>query len=558
LTLVLCLSAAVPLLAAPPDAGQLLREQQIQRQLPDQLPRSEAEHERQPMADTGERITIKDFVFTGYKGLASNDELQALVIGAVGKSLSFAELQGLVERVTSYLRGKGWFLARAYLPKQDVTAGIVEIAIVQGTSDGGIIIKRDNTVRLGESTIRGMADRAVRPGQPLNEGSLERSVLLMNDLPGVTAKASLAPGSAPGSTGVQIDVSEGSLLSGSFWGDNQGNRYTGTWRGNGLLNLNDPLRYGDQLTLLLTGAEGLKQGRVGYSLPLSSGGLRGNLSYTAMRYELTGDMAPLRSEGKSQVVGAGVGYPILRRRTANISANVSYEYKRLSDSAAGVETKSRTLHSGTLLLQGDLYDTLLGGGYTVWNAGVTTGRMQEGVADIGITNTEGGYRRFNLGLSRLQRVADGLSLNLLLSSQWALDNLDSSEKFGLGGPHGVRAYPIGEGYGDEGQILNVELHWDLPLPTKDMGLQLLGFYDVGHIRLYRTPWANAVSTATNKNDYWLEGAGMGFLYKYTEAMKLKVTWAHALGGNDGRSVAGQDSDGRSDSHRFWLQAIISF
>jgi len=34
-----------------------------------------------------------------------------------------------------------------------------------------------------------------------------------------------------------------------------------------------------------------------------------------------------------------------------------------------------------------------------------------------------------------------------VSAQWASKNLDSSQKFGLGGPNGVRAYPSGEGYG---------------------------------------------------------------------------------------------------------------
>ena len=104
--------------AAPPDAGQLLREQQPQRQLPQQLPQPEVEKERPPVADSGIRIDVKGFRFTGYEGLIAESELQSLVAGSIGQSLSFSELQGVAATVTTYLKKKGWFLARAYLPKQ--------------------------------------------------------------------------------------------------------------------------------------------------------------------------------------------------------------------------------------------------------------------------------------------------------------------------------------------------------------------------------------------------------------------------------------------------------
>lgn len=558
LALLCLLMATAALAAAPPDAGQLLREQEPQRPLPGGAPGPKAEPERPPLPDTGERILVRGIVFTGSEGLASAAELQALVADAVGQELSFAALQALADRVTRHLQDKGWFLARAYLPRQDVTAGYLEIAIVQGTSDGGVTLRRDASARIDAEHLRALAAPAVRPGQPLNERALERAILLMNDLAGVTAKATLTPGATPGSTGVQVDVSEGPLLTGAVWGDNHGNRYTGAWRGSGLLNVNDPIGAGDQLTLLLTEAEGLLQGRAGYVVQLPPSGLKASLAYTGLRYELTGPLAPLAATGAGHTVTAGASYPLYRRRTLNVTAAATYEYKGLLDSVAGATTRDRALHSGTAALSGDLYDTLLGGGYTAWSAGATAGSLREAVANIAVTDTEGAYARVNLGLSRLQRLAERLAVNLAGSGQVALRNLDSSEKFNLGGPYGVRAYPVGEGAGDAGLLLTADLRYDLPLPAAAGALQLVGFYDAGWVRLHQAPWANAVSTATNRNAYWLQGAGVGLTYNYGGWLTLRATWAHTLGANAGRSPAGQDADGRGDHNRVWLQTTLIF
>ena len=164
----------------------------------------------------------------------------------------------------------------------------------------------------------------------------------------------------------------------------------------------------------------------------------------------------------------------------------------------------------------------------------------------------------NFGLTRLQRLADRITLNCSWSAQIAHNNLDSSEKFNLGGPSGVRAYPVGEASGDMGHLFNTDLRFDLPLPAAYGTLQITGFYDAGQIILHKNPWINAINTATNRNDYWLQGAGTGFNYAYNRLASIKATWAHTIGDNPGRSTTGQDSDGRSEQNRFWLQAMINF
>lgn len=553
----LCL-VVTPAAAAPPDAGQLLREQQPQRQLPHQFPQLEAEKERAPLVDSGIKVMVKGVRFSGFEGLATENELQALVADVIGSELGFQQLQALAARVTAYLKDKGWFLARAYLPGQAITSGIIEIAVIQGRSDGSLQIKPAENVRISTRRLYDMTAAAVAAGAALHEKQLERSILLMNDLPGLSARASLAAGSTPGTTAVQVDVSEGPLFSGAVWSDNHGNRHTGTWRGTGMLNVNDPLRYGDQLSLLLTGAEGLNQGRAAYSFPLFSDGLKGTIAYTGMGYELIGDLASLKAGGYSHSVDSAISYPWLRSRVANIQSSLGYQFKIFADDADGTKVRDKRIHSGTAAISGDYYDRFMGGGYSAWNAGVTVGTLQVGIEDVSITGTEGTYTHFNLGVSRLQRLAERLSINFSWSTQLSLDNLDSSEKFNLGGPHGVRAYTVGEGVGDSGHLFNVDLRYDLPLPSRFGLVQLNGFYDAGQTTMHHSPWQNSVVTASGKNSYWLQGAGAGVSYVFGRQLNIRGNWARTIGDNPGRSTSGKGADGRSDADRFWLQAMILF
>lgn len=541
-----------------PDAGSILREQEFRQQLPQPFPIIEKEQIKHPLLDSGIHVTARHFAFSGYEGVATEEELQAIVADAIGKNLSYSELQALADKVTTLFKQKGWFLARAYLPEQDVTSGTITITITQGKSDGQLSITTDKTVRINQSILHKISRNAVRPGQPINERRLERSILLINDLPGVIARSSVSPGSLPGSSKIGITISEGPLLKGSVWADNYSNRYTGTWRGNAILLANDPFRKGDQISLMAIGAEGLTQGGIGYSLPITADGLKGNFSYTGMLYKLVDELEPLHYKGHSNSIDANLSYPLRRSRSTNIMGAVSYSYQSLIDSHASVDIRDRKLNSFTFNGNGDLHDNLLGGGYTSWNIGITTGNFHESIADISDTKTEGRYTRFNFGLTRLQHLAERISLNFSWNAQTSLNNLDSREKFFLGGQNGIRSYPVGEGAGDQGHLINTDIRYSLPFPASWGSVQLSGFYDAGHITLNKEQTVLPSSTATNRNDYWLQGAGLGLNYISPGKFALRGSWAHVIGDNPGRSATGKNSDGRSDTYRFWLQSMMYF
>ena len=551
----------VPVLAGPPpavDAGSILRDQQrVSPQYP-QLPVLEKTKEQPVKTESGVLVAVKVFKFSGYEGVATEAELQALVADTKGKTVSFGELKGLVDKIIDHFREKGWFRARAYLPKQDVTSGVIEVAVLQGASDGRLEFKLDKTARISQCVLRRIGETAVRKGEPVNEHDFERSVLLMNDLPGVIARASLAPGTLPGTTSVEVAVSEGPILSGVIWSDNHGSRYTGSWRGSTTISINDPFRYGDQITALITEAEGLVQGRVGYSTLLCFPGLRGSLSYTGMNYEIGADRAYLDSRGGSNNVDVGLSYSLLRSRTNTLMTSLTYGYKVLVDKVNGSVNYDKQLNSVTLIANGDRYDQFLGGGATSYSAGVTTGHLNESKnASYYLTGKEGRYTRFNFALARLQRLAEGVNFNLSGSAQISLDNLGSSEQFSLGGPNAVRAYPVGEAPGDEGQLVSADIRYNIPPGTSTRTLQIACFYDAGYITLNRDRYAGDVANATSSNTYWLQGAGVGLNYLFSGKGSLRCSWAHVIGSNPGQ-YEGNNADGRDDKSRFWLQGELGF
>ena len=91
-----------------------------------------------------------------------------------------------------------------------------------------------------------------------------------------------------------------------------------------------------------------------------------------MRYELGGDLAALHYKGDSNSIDAGISYPVLRTRNANLTTRASYGYRRLIDSQADVNTHDKQINNATVIVNGDRYDKLYGGGYTSYSVSITT------------------------------------------------------------------------------------------------------------------------------------------------------------------------------------------
>lgn len=561
----------IPALAqSPPDAGTLLREEQsLQRRPPERLPEKEASETIRPeLAPVkGVTVTLVSVSFHGGEDLATPEELQALIQNTIGKKLNYTETKALADTVTKYLRDKGYLLARAYLPQQDVTNGAIEIVILKGRLDSNaeeaITIKGEN-LRINEPRLKKMVSTRIKPGDALNRTDLERTLLLINDLPGVSARSVIEPGTSPGTARLVLDTKEGPLISGRAWFDNYGSRYNGEGRGNGMLSINDPFGFGDQLTATVSGSENKTTGIFNYSMPLGWNGLRFSLSAATLQYEVGKEFGDADLEGSATTFSSQLTYPLLRSRRCNWNISTSYERKATKDKAVGINTKNRRINAFSIGLAGRRIDTFSSRSLSTWSAMAIAGKQDLSKNAIDLANdqatakTNGSFKRYVYSMGHLQKLPHSFSAYCGITGQLASGNLGSSEKFSLGGPNGVKAYPVSEASGDEGWLASFELRYDMPTRFRYGNLQLQAFADTGNIRLYHNPYPGAVTNATGNNRYQLSSAGLGLNFYLNNRYNFRLAWAIPIGDNPGRSATNLDADGKDRGSRFWLQSMVMF
>lgn len=536
-----------------PDAGVLQRE--AERELRSRFPAVAPHVPAPPMkpAAKGATVAVRGFVVEGAT-LVPVDELVALLGDLVGRSLTLADLERATQRLAAHYRAKGW-LVRVYLPAQEIKDGIVRIAVVEGRLSG---IKVENAARRADANL---AERIAGGGLVLGEAlaakALERGLLLANDLPGIKATGILEPGDAVGETSLRLKVEDGPFTAGDASLTNQGTRSTGIAQLSAGLLINPG--GGNQVSLRALAASGLDMVRAGYALPLGSDGLRANFYASDLRYKLGGDFTALKARGSARTWGAVLAYPLQRAETVNHNFSAALEARRYADDSLGAALRRKTANVLTLSAAGDRIDGLAGGGLTQYGASLVSGKLDlSGVAadlaaDQAGPNANGRYLKVIANASRLQRLPADFAFSVALSAQLAGKNLDSAEKFSLGGPSGVRAYPVNEASGDAGWLLNLELRKEL-----GEGWNALALLDAGEIRQHRNEWAGWQGGASTPNHYGLAGAGFGVGWNKPGDIALQLTVAAPLGGNPGQTTAGRNQDGSARGTRGWLRLTKLF
>lgn len=501
----------------------------------------------------GVTVTVKAFRFVGNTRL-SEAQLAPVVAGFLNRPLDFNELQAAASAVAEAYRAAGW-VVRTYLPAQDIQGGVVTIQVVEGVF-GGVRFEGDGPKRVSHARITETFTTHQAVGEPLNTEKLDRALLLANDLPGVSLVGRLQPGEQSRETDIALSFMQTPLVTGNVATDNQGARSTGAARLVGNAAVNSLAGLGDQWLANALLSEGYRYLRMGYTVPVGYDGWRVGVNGSRLDYRLvTDDFEALHARGNSNTVGLEASYPLIRARDRNLYFLANYDHKTYDNEAFSVTTSryfSDTLSFG---LSGNLFDGLGRGGANSGSVIVTGGNLNLGqsptqTADALTLRTQGQFLKLRYALSRQQVLTDSLSAVASFSGQIANKNLDSSEKFYLGGPNGVRAYPIGEGSGTDGQMLNLELRWRLPY-----GVSLLGFYDWGHVTVNRN---NNFPGASQVNSYSLQGTGLGVQWQPGRGVSLAATWAHRIGGNPNATPSGTDQDGSLIKNRVWLTASLSF
>lgn len=535
----------------PPNAGRQMQQippiplpQKFEPRM-DVVPRSVPESAESAAV----RIVVKSLAVTGAKAYPEA-ELLALTGFVPGSELSLADLRGMALKIGNHYRRNGYFVAQAYLPAQDIKDGAVTIAVIEGEY-GKITL--NNQTRLYDSLAQSQLD-GLNSGDPITAAPLENRLLLLSDIPGVRVKSTLVPGSTVGVSDLNIELTPGPLVSGEVDVDNAGNRYTGEYRLGATVNINNPTGNGDVLSLRgITSGSGLNYARAAYQMMIGKATV--GVAYSALRYELGKEYKNLDANGTAEIASAFGSYPLIRSRNHNLNVGLLYEHKTFEDRIDSVSPDLVTEKNADVLsasLYGNHRDRLFGGGFTSYALTWSTGNLDietdaVRIIDAATAETNGHYNKLSFNAYHLQQLTDSVSLSANLDGQIASKNLDSSEKMELGGMYGVRAYPEGEAYGDEGYVLNLEARYLLPKFSESLPgqMHLIGFVDTGHIRAYKDPWAPGDNTRT------LSGAGVGISWSDTNNFLARAYYAVKLGNED--AISAPDKSGR-----FWFQLVKYF
>jgi hemolysin activation/secretion protein len=524
------------------DAGSLLRqnEQEFKRSPawvvpPIQPPKTSP---APPSSPNDANVWVNRFQFVG-NSLLTDEQLSEALADYVNRSLTFGQLKEASNEVMNAYRLAGW-TARAFLPRQEIADGIVKIQIVEAVF-GKAVLQGDAPQRVDPQRLLDITRATLPVGEAIRTDRVDRAILLMDDLPGVSVTGQLAPGEQDGETQLIIQATDDALFSGSVSLDNQGSLSTGSDRLSANLNWNSPARQGDLLSLNALETQGSQYVRMAYTWPVGHTGWRTGLHASHLNYRIiAGSLVSLDPSGIATTEGWDVSYPLLRRPFTNLNLALSYDHKYF-ENVSNSQTSTYAINTYSATLSANQIDSWAGGGINSETVTVTSGE----------SSNDGRYTKLYVSANRLQNLTPELTLVLSASIQSTQQNLDSSEKIYLGGSTGVRGYPASEAGGSEAKTFTMELKKKI-----QSTVTLSAFYDYGWIQVNHD---NNISSPANPNSYALEAYGMAVAWQVKPNLDVKATVAQRMGTNPvAGNYSGNDSDGTHTLTRYWLSVNFAF
>ena len=465
-------------------------------------------------ADNTKTFPVRKIEITGNTELPTS-MLHDAVASGEGKDLTLSDLNALAERISEVYHQHGYPLATAYVPAQTIEDGIVRIDVAEARY-GAVSLHNQSRVsdRVLEKTLS-----ALQTGQPVSEFELERTLLLLQDIPGAVVSSTIRPGQQVGTSDLLVDVTPQQRVSGDVGVDNFGDPYSGRVRGSGNVNINGLFDQGDLLDFsALTSGHGMNYGRMDYRYLLNGQGTTLGATVSALDYHLGGDLSDLDAHGSAFVAGVVLAQPLIRNTRGNLFGQIEYDFRRINDNidVIGLQNDRHT-NSVTTTLAGDQLDST---GVTNANLALTWGvlaanNLQTDIIDQLGADTAGHYVKLSLSLSRLQQLTRSDALYFGFSGQNASKNLDTSEQFYLGGPDSVRGYDVGVLSGSRGYFANLEFRHDVTFPSIPGVWQFSAFVDTGWVQQFKNPFVPGPNTGQ------LSSAGFGV--QWNGPYKLLVT-----------------------------------
>jgi hemolysin activation/secretion protein len=459
----------------------------------------------------------------------------------LGKEISLAKVYEVAGDITAKYRNDGYILSRANVPAQRIKNGVVRIQVIEGFVDK---IEIDGKVGGRKKRLHAYIDK-IAASKPLQVKVLERYLLLIDDLPGVTVESVLTPSKeTPGAANLTLLLKH-KTVDGYVSLDNRGSRFNGPIQGSAGGNLNSILGLYEKTgfnfvtteptseLIYFNGTHEQQIGGEGTKLILS-----GSLSHT----EPGSTLKSFNIEGDSLTISGIITHPFIRSREENLSGRFGLLMRNTETDILGSLSARDRLRVFSLGFSYDFVDKFRGvslidiefrQGANIFNA------TESGKANLSRSQGKSNFSKISANLWRRQNISHGFSVLVEATGQYAFDSVLSSEEFSFGGARFGRGYDSSEISGDQGVSVKTELQYFYKVGKKYLkSLQPYGFYDYGSV------WqkGNDFTGSSRHSSLSSVGGGIGFsltnwLSGYVEAAKPLDDQVIAEGDNDIRGFA---------------------
>lgn len=474
----------------------------------------------------GKKIFVKGFDFRG-NTLFKTTYLKKITNKFTNKELSLKELKDVCNTITDGYKRRGYFIAFAYLPAQEITNNTVVIEILEGklgevTVEDEKFYKKKFLLNHFRPTYKGI----------INYNRLLKTLLVLDDYTDLDIKAVLVKGKTPYTTDVVLKISDKFPVHFGIDYNNFGTRYVSRQRSGANVEYNNAVLPGDRLYARgVNGypAKNLKFAYIDYSLPIDSYGTRFAFNYSWSEFDVQRQFRQLDAGGRSDIYGIEFSHPFIRTLTANSDFKFGFDYKQIRNYLLGATSSDDELRVFKSSLSGDFIDGFYGRNY--YSVGVSggvkriMGALRHDDVRASRVGAGGDFVKANFELARFQKFFFGTNMLIKGSAQTASRVLTVVEQFSIGGADTVRGYPQSERLGDYGFCTNFEWRFGIPfLADKKIPLlkrtygdtvQLLGFIDYGKVFL-RNPLIGETK------HYELTGVGYGTRIDFGNDFNLRV------------------------------------
>ncbi len=407
----------------------------------------------------------------------------------IGRQVSLAEIYAFANALTARYRNDGYILSQVVVPAQTVEDGYVRVRAIEGHV-AQVRFEGEPAGRLLQAQAR-----RIEAERPLTARTLERMLLLMNDVPGAFARAVLMPSATEqGASDLVVQLSRQRASAGASV-DNRGGRALGPVRATLDVEQRGLLGWGDRTGLRVVAADA---GELGYlalthEQALGSDGTRAAFSWSRVRSKPdTGtSFIPLDLETESDSVALTISQSLLRSRNHNLSLRAAFTAHDGSTSLFQVRETRDRIRALRLGFTWDLADAARGVNIVdiEYGQGLTgAGASSAGDPELSRAGGKPAFRKLGLYAARLQGLAfigPRWSMLAALSGQYAFTDLLGPELYSVGGEQFGRGYDPSERVGDHGAALKLELRYTLAGTAPwgwSYGATAYGFVDAGRVR----------------------------------------------------------------------------